>query len=375
MSRPLPEVDRRGLGGLEVGLEIEVVARVVGAGHDGLVAHVRVTEGPVVVLTAAGDGEVGGEGAARAAEDGIDPVVGGDVLVQVDVAETAEIRLVVVVDVAAEGSELILELDEILGVHHLDGIPVRHGLEAVVGVELDGDLLAFFRALGGHDDDAVRTAGTVDRRGEGILQDVDRLDLGGRDVVDGFHREAVHDVERGAVLGDGTAAADADLDVGVRVAFRRDDGDTGHLAGKGLADRVHGLFGELVGIHRGDGAEEVAALDGRITDDDDLVEEGAVLLQDDVDLGTALDRDGLVRQSDEGEYQVHGVVRNGQLVVTVDAGDRTHGRAFHEDAGSDERFTLLVRDDTFDGRLGGEGPRRSEAEQREHEFLCWIFHK
>ena len=239
-------VDGSGLRGLEVALEVEVVTGVGGTLHDGVVAHVGVAEGPVEVLSAAGDGSVGAVGGSHVAEHHSHPIVALEAAVEVDVAETAEVRHVVGADVVADGGELILELHEVLGIHRDDGVLVGHHLASVVAVELHADLLALLRALGGHDDDAVRTAATVDGRGECVLEDVDARDLGRGDVVDGFHGEAVDDVERAVVLGDGAAAAHADLDVGVRVAFSSDDRHAGHLAGKCLADGCHRLLGELL---------------------------------------------------------------------------------------------------------------------------------
>ena len=271
-------VDAGGFGGLEIRLEIQVVAGIGGTGHDGLVAHVGIAEGPVHIVTAARDGEVGGEGITHVAEDRIDPIVTFQAFVQVDIGKVAEVRLVIGAEVVADDTEFVLELHEVLRIHRDDGAGVGHFLETVVRVELHGDPLSLFGTLGGHDDDTVRTAASVDGRGEGVLQDVDGLDLGGRDVVDGLHREAVHDVERAAVLGNGAAATDADLDISVRIAFRRDDGDARHLSGKSLGNSGHRLFGELVGTDGSDGAEEVTALDRLVTHDDHFVEEGRVHL-------------------------------------------------------------------------------------------------
>ena len=182
------------LGGLEVALEVEVVAAVAGAGHDSLVVHVGVTDRPVISFSRSGDGEICAEGAAGVAEDCIHPVVPLHSLVEVDISEGAEIRSVVVLEIVAHHAEFVLELHEVLDVHGLDCVGVGYPLGAVVAVELHGNLLSLLRALGGDDNDAVCTAATVDGRRERILQHVDRRDFGGRDIVDGFHGEAVHDI-------------------------------------------------------------------------------------------------------------------------------------------------------------------------------------
>ena len=346
---------------LEVALEGEVVTAVSGAGHDGLVAHVGIADGPVHALAASAHGEVGGEGGTGLSEDGLDPVVGGHALVQVDILEVAEVRVVVGGEVVTDDAQLILELHVVVGVHSLDGALVGHGLETPVSIELDRNLLAFLGALGGDNHNAVGTTGTVDGGGESILEDVNGLDLGGRNVVDGFHREAVHDVEGAAVLGDGTAAADADLDIGVRVTFRGHDGHTGHLTGERLRHGGHGLLGQFVRADGGDGSQEVAALDGGITHHNHLVQEGLVGLQDHVDFALAVNGHGLVCQSDKGEDQVHSICRDGKDVVAVDTRDGADGGSFHHDAGPNQGFSVFVGHNTLDGILGRCDEARSDA--------------
>ena len=364
-------IDGGRFGGLEVALEVEVVTGVGASAHDGVVVHMGVTEGPVHAVGASRDGEVGAEGGTGTAEDGVDPVVRRHVAVEAEVGEGAEVRVVVAGEVASDGTELILELHEVLGVHRLDGAAVGHGLETVVGVELDGELGALLGALGRHDDDAVGASGTVDGGRESVLQHVDGGDFGGGDVIDGLYRETVDDVERGAVLSDGTAAAHANLDIRVRVAFRRDDGDTGHLTGESLGHGGHGLLGELVSAHGGNGAEEVAALDRRITDHDDFVEERLVRGQDHVDLSAALDGDHLIGEADEREHQIDCVVRDGDRIIAVKTGGNADGSAFHEDAGPDQGLAALVGHNTGNGILAVEAHRRHHAEQCKKEFLCF----
>ena len=322
-------VEAGGLGGLEIPLEVQVVTQVVGTHHDSLVTHVGITEGPVVVFAAAADGSVNIERTAGIAEHSVHPVVGGSAGVQVNIGEGAEVRGVVAVQVVTDGAQFILELHEVLRIHRLDGLLVGHGLETVVGIEFHGNLLSFLGALGGHNHNTVRTTGTVDSGGESVLEHVDGSNLGGRDVVDALYREAVHDVQRGAVLGDGTAATHADFDIRIRVAFGGHYGHTGHLTGKGLGDRSHRLLGQFVGTYAGHGAQQVTALDRRITYHHNLVEEGGVGLQDNIDLRLALDGDRLVGQADEGEYQIHCAFGDREGVVTVNARNGADGSAFH----------------------------------------------
>ena len=342
----------------------EVVTGIGGAHHDRVIAQMRIAQGPAGVVGTAGYRKVGAEGRTRLSENGIHPIVYRSALVQVDIVERAEIRQIIGIDLSADGSQFVLELDEVLGIHRLEGVLVRHRLQSIVGIELHGNLLALVGALGRHDDDTVRTAATVDGRGEGILEDVDGLDLRRRDVIDRLDRETVHDVERAVVLGNGTTATDTDLDVGVRIAFRRNDRDARHLAGQSLAYRGYRLLGQLVTADGGNGAEQVTALNRRVTDHNDLVEEGRILLQGHIDLGSPFDGDRLVAQADEREDQVDSIGRNRNLVITVQAGDHADGGSFHEDAGAHQRFPALVRHDATDGRLGGQAPGCSHADQR-----------
>ena len=124
-----------------------------------------------------------------------------------------------------------------------------HGLESVVGIELDGDLFTLGSALGGYDNDTVRTAASVDCGGESIFQHINALDFRGGDVIDRLCRESVNDVKRRVVLRDGSASADADLDIGIGVPLGGGDGNTRHLAGKGLAHRCDRLLRQFFRIY------------------------------------------------------------------------------------------------------------------------------
>ena len=171
------QVQRRGLRGLEITLEAEVVAGVVRTHHDGFLAQVGITDGPVVILSASGDREIRIPGISRAAEDGIHPVVGGQTEEHIHIVERAEVGIVHVGQVVAEGTEFILEFDEVLGIHHVDGALMGHLLLSEVGVQFHRNLLSLLSALGRNDHDTVRTAATVDSGREGILQDVDGLNF------------------------------------------------------------------------------------------------------------------------------------------------------------------------------------------------------
>ena len=129
-----------------------------------------------------------------AAEDLVDPVVGGHTLVEVHILVHAITGAVETGDIVLEERILVLGAHEIVCVLGNECVLVCHLLYAGIGVEVDGNF-AFLTALGGDDYNTVCTAATVDSGGEGVLQHVDALDVGGRDVGDALHGESVNDVE------------------------------------------------------------------------------------------------------------------------------------------------------------------------------------
>ena len=202
------EVEADLLRRLVVGLEVEVVSLEIRTDHDGALVDVGVTGRPLELVAAARDAQVVVEGRTRAAEGLVEPVDALHVLVEVHVRESAEVGIVVVLELALDHGGLVLVLYEFIGRHRGQRILVGELLDTVIDVVVDRDL-AGLTALGRHDDNTVGTTGTVDGRREGILQHVDRGNVRSRDVGDALHGEAVDDVERRVVLRDRTAAADA----------------------------------------------------------------------------------------------------------------------------------------------------------------------
>ena len=87
------------------------------------------------------------------------------------------------------------------------------------------------------------------------------------------------------------------------------------------------------------------------------------------------DGDDLVGQADEGEHQIHCIRGNGELIVTIDAGDGADGGTFHQYAGADQRLASFIGHDTFHGMLCPSKRDRSQAKcERKKEFLCQTFH-
>ena len=117
-------------------------------------------------------------------------------------------RIVVVVDVAAGvGVGHFVEVIQLLAGHHAEVIVVGEGADTEFRTGAERSL-AGFTALGGHQDDAVRSAGTVDGGGSRVLQDGQALDIVRVDGGDGVvrvgevalvtrhHRNTVDDPER-----------------------------------------------------------------------------------------------------------------------------------------------------------------------------------
>ena len=128
------QVEGQLFDGLVLGLERKVVAVVVGPGHDSLLVDVRVVGRPFDLVGAAADHQVVAEGAARIAEELLDPVVAGDILIKVDVVEGTEEGNVALVHFVPDRREFVLGADELIRRHDLDGVLVGHPFAAVISV-------------------------------------------------------------------------------------------------------------------------------------------------------------------------------------------------------------------------------------------------
>ena len=265
-----------------------------------------VTDSPLDLVGAAGNAEVVREVVTGTAEYLIDPVIGGHALVEVHILEHSVAGSVETGNIVAEQRIFILSADKVVCILRDEGTLVGHVLHACVGIEVYGNL-AFLTALGGHDDNTVSTAATVDCGGECILQHIDALDVGSRDIGDAFHGEAVHDVQRSAVLCDGTGATDADLHVCIGIAFSSGDLHTGHLTGHCLRDGSHRHLIQRLRIYGRNGTHHVAAGNGSITDDHNLIEEICIGCQLYVNRCASSDSHCLICESDEREHEILGI--------------------------------------------------------------------
>src|SRR5690606_28488116 len=142
-------------------------------------------------------------------------------------------------------------------------------------------------ALGRHDDDAVGAARTVDRRGGRILEDVDGLDLVGREAAHGAqvlaayadlgeviaqHWHAVDDPERIVPGRERGGAAHADGDPVPRVAGVLRDLDARRTPLERRLDAGDGYVRDLAGLDPGHRGGQLTALLRAVADDDELLE-------------------------------------------------------------------------------------------------------
>ena len=218
-------------------------------------------------------------------------------------------------------------------------------------------LPALFRRDDHH---AARGFETIDRHGGAVLEQRYRLHVVGVDVVDRT-LHAVHDVEN-ARLG----AADGHAGLvrsGLSGVLHGDQ--TRQAAGQSLRDVGHRHLLELLAVDLRHGGRHVGAPLRSVADDDDLVQPGGVLFQNDVKRGDSPPHRNLLRDhSDVGEFQ-RAVFRNGDRIPALRVGRRPLGRVGDHHGHTDERVALFVRNRTSDGGLGESRPgSRQQQEQR-----------
>ena len=273
--------------------------------------------------------------------------------------------------------ELVGELThrgELGAVHHrvLDGV-----LETDVVVEGHLRGLAGNTLIGGDQDHAVGTAGTVDGRGGSILEDVHALDVAGGNIGEGAHeRHAVQHDQRIVGSGQGTVATDADLKAGARTGAGLGHLHAGHSAVQGAGEVTGSHLAEVVTAHRSDGTGHVRLTGGAVTDHDDGVQSLGVVREDDVDLRASLHGHALGRITHARDLERR---RRAHLegISSVDTGNGAGRRIRNHHGCADDGLSALVRDRTADSDVLCEGKERGrQAEGRERErFLKVEFHK
>ena len=254
------------------------------------------------------------------------------------------------VDVALVDEERVLA-----GVQHVS-FPPRAG-NAVGEVVVDVSL-ALGTLLGGHEDDAVRGARTIDSAGSSVLQDLDGLDVGRVEVIDtAGDRHAVHDVDRvGGV--DGADTADADAGRGARLTGSGRDGHAGGQALEGVVHAGRGGDGESIRIDLGDGRGHHGFLLDTVTDDHGLFENLRVILKDDDQILRTVVDDHLGGVADAGNLDRGSLAgRNGEVAVNTRHG--TVGGTLLNHERTDDRLVGIVHDRTLEGDVLGQ---RCQAE-------------
>ena len=227
--------------------------------------------------------------------------------------------------------------------HGLVEVRVGEGRNTVLGT--DGNLCAGIvgAGLGGHENDTVRSAGTVDGGGGGILEDRDRKDVvrihrhdgvtAGRNTVDHIQRsgggsEGTHTVQLhgdGVVTGDTTGGHDA---------------QTCDLALEVIEGGSGGSILDDVGTDRCNGAHEVThLLGGTVTDHDGILESLGIGIEGDIDGSAAVYFDLLVDITDRGEHK-SGARRHGDTVIAVHISGDTGTRALYLDGSERNRFSI-----------------------------------
>ena len=296
-------------------------------------------------LRAALDVDVVAHGGSRAAQHGVVPVnvgvehgVGAAQLAVHAAAEHVDVVGRELRGQAVVGQCLFEQLHALVGVQV--GVLARSHAPLPVGREADGRLLVL-TALGGHQDDAVSTAHTIDGGGRGVLQHGDIFN-----VVGGYLREGTLDAidhhQRLVVAGKRGASTDEQLHVvGTRGARCLRRHQTGHLTGQCLRHVARGRLQQLLGIHLADGANHTLFLLMAVAHDHHFLDHLAVFEQRHVHGLLSVHAYALAGEADVAEAQ-RGVGFHLQFEVAVEVGNRTVRRAGLQDAGSDDALTSLV---------------------------------
>ena len=263
------------------------------------------------------------------------------VVVAILAAQTIVLRHVVTIGGAVERSVGPLPQDELLRVQ--GRIHARGLAELVVHVVTYRNT-AGLRTLRGDEDNAVRTAGTVDGGGGSVLQNVDGLDLFRRDVRK-RSGHAVDEDERVVALGDGVTTTDADGRGGTRGTRTRGNANAGETSLDGLGRIGDRHLGDLLAGDRSDGTRQVATLDLLVTDENDFVQEKGILFEGEVERSLSRGRgelDVLVTHAGNDNCRI---CRHVEFVLTIQIGNGTVLGALDHHSGSDDR-TLCVDDRT-----------------------------
>ena len=235
-------------------------------------------------------------------------------------------------------------------------------LPAVREVVVDGSL-AQLTLLGGHENDAIGSTGTVDGSRGSVLQHLDALDVGGiyalHAVLVGRH--AVDDIQGFGTV-DGSDTADADHRFGTRLTRGRRHLHTGGHALQGVLGAQTRLTVQVVGTHLGDGGRHDALLLDAVADDDDVVQHLSIFAHHD---GHALRGFQLlsdIADKTNGNRCTRAHV-NSETAVEVGDG-AVLGITLFDDGSTNDGLTLVVGHSAQDA-LGFRSHRHHQCQQQQ----------
>ncbi len=199
-------------------------------------------------------------------------------------------------------------------------------------------------ALGGHHDDTVGTAGTVDGGSRSVLEYFHRFNVVRVDQREVGHHHTVDHIERVGAGIDGRHTADNHTGCrGAQVVRVGEHVDTSGLTAKVVESREVLILCQFFALGHGDGTCDVALAHGTVTHNDHLVKRGIVGLQGHLQRGSARERHHLVLISDEGDlYFVAGLGIESKL--TVEVSGTTGLVRQQQNAGARHRLALLIND-------------------------------
>ena len=294
-------------------------------------------------------------------EDLILPVDALYVAVILDRAPFAQIGFVEV----GFGHDLLLERNELIGVHQVDFLGYLSESPACVESYLRRSGSAQF---GGDYHYAVGGAGAVYRGRRGVFENADRSDVRG---VEGTHRgifqrETVDDVERRVGLRDGVAAADDDIHLLAGHAFVRSYLHAGYAAREGFADVAGVGFEHVADVGASHAARQVLVFHFAVADDHDFVETGVGGGQHDVYLGFLTYGNFLRHHAQKREHETCGrrYVRKDVTSFRIGYGAPVH--LFNDDGGSLQRQAVGTHYGADDLMSFGLRPGRSRHPREEY---------
>ena len=225
------------------------------------------------------------------------------------------------------------DASEFLGIQHLHAVYIGLGGHAGVKVHFYLTILA---ALGGDDDNTVGGAATVNGSGSGVFQDLDGLDVVTVEFMHaGLGGDTVDDVQRVVVV-EGSHTTDPDGGSAGRATVRTDI-HSGNTALQGFDGVVLVLFGQIVGVHRGDGTGEIGLALDRITGYHHFIQQLGVFVHDHGHLRLGGKFKGGIT---DGREDQDGAFLHGDGEVAVEVCDGTVVRTFFLDRGANDAVAV-----------------------------------